>query len=405
MRENGREADSYVRYAAVFVAVTVLSGVWLRTGMLRPEALAGFSFRNLVHAHSHVAFFGWVTMAAFALLLRSLGSAGSGAPGWLRWHANLMGVASAAAFLGFLRSGYAPETIALSALHVALWVVFTIGVWSRLARGERPEHAFFRVALGFLVLAGAGTIGTGILSARASDPWLSRLAIELFLTPFVGGWLVLAAFGVAYARLPHSRHSRLVLLLAAAGVLPSGLLHITAPPPLPWLTPLGHAGMLLSSAGTLLFALDVIRERVTSPFLRLAGGAALIKGLAELAVGAGIADHLVGSDPLVIAYLHLVLLGMVTSILADGLFGQVRLTAPAVLHAVGLVVQLGALAALGWAPLFHLSSALGWSTARLLTLALLGGILSAAALLTVSARLLFHRALRAPSPGRPLSAL
>src|SRR5690606_13091609 len=114
--------------------------------------------------------------------------------------------------------------------------------------------------------------------ARASDPWTSRLAIELFLTPFIAGWLVLGAFGAVYARLSDSRRARLVLLLAAAGALPSGLLHITAPPPLPWLIPAGWAGTILVGVATLIFALDVLRQwRGVSPFLRLAGGAALVK--------------------------------------------------------------------------------------------------------------------------------
>ncbi len=401
MEEQGRLANRYIRYAAVFVAVTVIAGVWLRVSMLRPEKLAGFAFGNLVHAHSHVAFFGWVTMAGFALILRA---SGGGAPGWFRWHAHLMGIASAAAFLGFLRGGYSPTTIALSAVHVTLWVVFAIGIRSALARGGRTEHTFFRAALVFLMIAGAGTIGTGILSARASDPWTSRLAIELFLTPFVAGWLVLGAFGVAYAGLSGSRHARLVLVLAVAGALPSGLLHITAPPPLPWLIPLGRAGTLLIGAATLVFALEVLRARhEVSSFLRLAGGAALVKGLAELLVGFGLADHLVGSQPLVIAYLHLVLLGMVTSILADALLAPARVTTPATLHAAGLALQLGALAALGWAPLFRISVSLGWGTDGLLALALLGGLFSAIAFLIVSARILFRDPVRTPSAVRTVS--
>ena len=387
--DSGKRLDGeirrYVRYAAAFLAATVLAGVWLRAGMLRPEALAGFTFGNLVHAHSHLAFFGWVTMALFALVLRGLQDEGAE---WRRWHAHLMGAASMAAFVGFLWSGYAPFTIALSAVHVALWVVFTLRVWPAMARWVGVERAFFRAALAFLMIAGAGTVGTGVLSARASDPWTSRLAIEFFLTPFIGGWLVLGAFGAAYARLSRPRFAGAVLVLAVVGTLPAGLLHIAAAPPLPWLVWVGRAGTLLVAAATLAFARDVLRDRGASPLLRLAGGAGLAKGAVELTVGLGLTEALMGSQPLVIAYLHLVLLGMVTAILADALLAPVRAAAPAILHAGGLVLQLGALATLGWPPLFQASSAVGWDVERLLALALLGGVLSAVALIGVTARLL-----------------
>lgn len=39
-------------YAAAFLGATVLAGVWLRAVLVRPELLAGFTFRNAVHAHS-----------------------------------------------------------------------------------------------------------------------------------------------------------------------------------------------------------------------------------------------------------------------------------------------------------------------------------------------------------------
>lgn len=404
MEKHGRDSREvagtrrYARYAAAFLAVTVLAGVWLRAGLLRPGTLAGLSFRNLVHAHSHLAFFGWVTMALFALVLRESGREGAGWP-WPRWHAHLLAAASVAVFLGFLWTGYAPLTIALSAVHVVLWVAFARRAWPTRGTGGAGD-AFLRVALAFLLLAGAGTIGTGILSSRAADPWTSRLAIELFLTPFTAGWLVLGAFGAAYARLSHPRFAGVVLVLGAAGALPSGLLHIAAPPPAPWLLLVGRAGMLLVAVASVAFALDVLRERGASPFLRLAGAAALVKGTAELAVGLGFAGHLLGSHPLVIGYLHLVLLGMVTPILVDALLAPARVVVQAALHAAGLVLQLGALGALGWAPLLHLSTWLGLGAGGLLTLALVGGVLSAAALVAASARVIAQRAAGTPVVAR-----
>src|SRR5690606_13496782 len=111
----------YAGYAAFFLAVTVLSGSWLRSAFVVSGALGDFQFQHALHAHSHLALFGWATMGIFALIAARTRLEVE-AP-WMRLHAHGVAAASAAAFVGFLLGGYNATTIAISIVHVLLWTI------------------------------------------------------------------------------------------------------------------------------------------------------------------------------------------------------------------------------------------------------------------------------------------
>jgi hypothetical protein len=376
---SGHAAGVHAAYAVAFLAGTVASGVWLRTVPLWPASLAGFEFTYLVHAHSHLAFFGWVTPALFALVLRA-------APPTPRMdrlhtvHAHAVGVASGLAFFGFLRMGYAPPTIAIASLHVALWVAFVAMIAGRLRAVASPGRGFAAAALGFLLLAGAGAMAPGIVEARGiGDPWLRQMALQVFLTPFTAGWLMLGACGVAYARLARPRFAGWVLALTLLGVMPSAASHVALVPPHAAWAVAGRVGLALLGVAALLFARDALAERGLRPMLRLAAMAAALKGSAEVAIALGIGADLVGTRPLVIGYLHLVLLGLVTPVLLGELLHPLRLRAPALLHGAGLALTLLAMAWMGLPGGYALLYRLGGAGPEIHQLAWAGGVLSAAA--------------------------
>jgi hypothetical protein len=383
---RGEAVRLYLRWAAVCLAATVLSGVWLRTAFIEPGALAGFAFRNLVHAHSHLAFFGWATPAIFALVVRTAGvPAGAGA-GWLRLHAHAVGIGSLLAFGGFLAGGYTTSTIALSTVHVGLWVMFAFGMWPRLdGAAELPRRAQ-RGALAFLALAGLGAMAPGVVMARGiADPLIGQLALQSFLTPFISGWLMLGAMGAAYMALPARRLAAPAMLLVAAGTFPSLLLHVTAPHPAAWLTWAGQAGTALVGAGTLLFAADLLRGDGAPPLLRLAGFAGVGKGMLELGAAAGVLLGMVHVHALTVAYLHLVLLALVTPALLCGAMGIASGARRTVVLGGGLAVMLGAIAVGGLAPAANLFSAVGIEPRAVLLAALTGAAMAAAAVLALLA--------------------
>lgn len=391
-RDRGAAAPGpqrlYRGYAAFFLALTLLSGVWLRSAFVWPEVLVSFQFGHVLHAHSHLAFFGWASMALFAVVGTARGCARES--GWRVAHAHLVGLASAAAFVGFLTSGYAPHTIAISAVHVALWVWFAVAVWPWLDGDATPRHHFHRTAIVFLVAAGAGAMVPGIaMAVGLRDAWLNQLAVQSFLTPFMSGWILIGAMGAVYAVVPRPRFHGWVLGLTAAGVLPSTLLHPVAPPPAPWLLLGGRAGTLLLGFGALLFAAELMRWSGGAAWVRLVAIAALGKGIAEVVAAVMLDGSVMFGRPLTIAYLHLVLLGLLTpALLVTALRARISSSA-ALAFGAGLSTMLLALVASGSPAAGEVAGRLGIGGADLFRLAFLGAALSAAALLPLLARVVF----------------
>jgi hypothetical protein len=401
-RPQADVARLYAVYAAIFLVVTLLSGLWLRTVFVAPEVIGGFRFPFALHAHSHVAFFGWTTMAMFAVIAGRL--VGNRSTTGLRVHAHLVGVASAAAFVGFLQTGYAASTIALSILHVVLWIAFVFAVWPWLDDFAPLERRFWRGALVFLVIAGLGAMTPGIVMARGiGDLWINQISIKSFLTPFTSGWLLLGVMGAVYAAIERRRCAGWVFWLMAVGVLPSTLLHTTAAPPAAWMTLLGQFGTALVGLAALLFASDVLLSRGAAPLLRVAGAAAAVKGGAEVMVSAGLLMELLASRQVTIAYLHLVLLGLVTPALVATALGVEAAPRRTAAYAAGLALMVGSLGVIGWPALAILVMRVGLDAGVLFKLALAGGALCTVAGIAMLAGCPFWR--RAPAAAARPTAL
>jgi hypothetical protein len=218
----------------------------------------------------------------------------------------------------------------------------------------------------------------------ATDPWLQQLSVKLFLTPFVNGFLVLTALGAVYRVVTAPRHARTVLMLVSAGTLPSTLLFVVAPPPVPWLMWIGRGGIAMLGVAALLFAADAWRARV-APLMRIAASSAAVAGVLELVAAAGVLDGIMHSRALAIAFLHIILLGIVTPVLLHVLrpdTAPLRVSA----FAAGVMTMTAALVGLGWPRATLWLSNAGVSLTTLLQLAFAGGALTAGALATMCVR-------------------
>ena len=375
---------SYAHLALLSLAVTVAAGVWLRSIPLWPSLLGGVAYGNAVHAHSHLALFGWATMGLMAAIVARIGDRASPR---LRWHAWAVGGASGVAFLAFLQQGYGVLSIVISTLQVVLWVVFVAAVWRRTASLHYTTRLWVRAALGCLMVAAAGSILPGAATATGASHAVQRIAVELFLTVVIQGWLFIGALAILVRPGPRARWHGPALAMLLSGMLPAVLTRVPGVESEPLLV-LGRTGLLLTGAGSLLVAWSAWPRRDAADparvhaWLRLALACVAVKGASELVAAAEPAGMLVLLRPVVIAYLHLVLLGALTSALVVALVPPSSLVArSAPVHAAGLALTLGALGMMALPDL--LGRALPFAGRPMYAVAFTGGVLSAASLGTV----------------------
>ena len=376
---------TYTRLAMLSLVVTVAAGVWLRSIPLWRSLLGGVAYGNAVHAHSHLALFGWATMGLMAAIVARMSDRTSAR---LRWHAWAVGGASGAAFLAFLQQGYGPLSIVISTLQVVLWVAFAAAVWRATVSLHHGTRLWIRAALGCLMLAAAGAILPGVATATGASRAVQRIAVELFLTLVIQGWLFLGALAVLVTPGPRARWHGPALAMLLTGMLPAVLTRVPGVESEALLV-LGRTGLLLTGAGSLMVAWSAWPRRDTADpphaiaWLRLALACVAVKGVSELVAAAEPGGMLVLLRPVVIAYLHLVLLGALTSALVVALVPASSLVArSAPVHAAGLALTLGALGTMALPDL--LGRAMPFPVRAMLTVALAGGVLSAASLGTVA---------------------
>ncbi len=309
-----------------FLAVSASLGAVLRGLVLHP--VAAINYGHLLHTHSHVAFLGWVFNACFAVALHRFLPASTG-PGWAR----LFGVLQVAV-LGMLCSypfqGYGPVSIAFSTLHMGASAVFAWWLW----RGHvaipavRPH---LRIALGAMVLSGLGPLALGPLAALdLRDSPFYALSIYFYLHAQYNGWFLffLQATVLQEASTRHPIDERAATRsahwLGAGLVLTLAQSTLWLHPPA-WVFGVAALGGLAQLFGVVLFV----------GALRPAGWptGGLVRILAGLALGAWVLKHILQAAAawpgllvlanhrfIVIAFLHLVFLGIVTpALLALGL--------------------------------------------------------------------------------------
>ncbi len=316
-------ARLYARSALAWLLLAALMGVWLRWQQWGQPPVQ-FSFRFLTHAHSHLMFLGWVFNALVA------GLTGSFLPESVRrmygrfWWG--LQVCLAGMALSFPVQGYGPVSIAFSTVHMALaaWLVVRILLD---AGGGGNAHIALRWAVFFLFLSSVGPFALGFVMAKGLQATIwYNLAVYFYLHFQYNGWMVFALLAILLRKTgledPPVRGS--VRLLAAgclAGFAISTLW--TQPPPIVYAVAALGAGLQVWGSIGLLFA---GRRLAWSSFwhnrwaFRLAGLAlcafCLKLILQVLASLPGLGAMVFLNRNWLIAYFHLVFIGVISLLLA-----------------------------------------------------------------------------------------
>ncbi len=313
-------AANLVRWSLFNLILVALLGLLLRTAPLL--SYFPLQYKNLLHGHSHVAFGGWVMPLLVALLLQSFPQLAQ-AVAYRHWRniAALLLFSAYGMLLSFPVQGYAPVSIFFSTLSLAAGCYLALVVWKALPHlPHKWAYSFLKWGLFYAVLSALGPLATGpIIALGHQGSPLYFNAIYFYLHFTYNGLFVFAVLALWYGRIGvrQKTHAEKVLLLLNAACLPAYALSVlwNKPPSIFYwvgggaaLLQLGAVYYLLCDAGLVLRAKGWVRW-----LLVLALASFVLKNVLQaLSALPAVAAQAALQRNLVIAYLHLVLVGFVS---------------------------------------------------------------------------------------------
>jgi hypothetical protein len=327
--EDTHRLKIWTRLSLINLLIVSVLGVLLRyKGAFYFPAV---DYKYLLNAHSHFAFSGWVTTALFVALTYILVRSGVPLSRSYRYQFRLNQLASFGMLVSFMIQGYGPISIFFSALSVIFSYWFSIRYWLdiRKSRMPPPVTAAIRLALVFLVLSTAGPF---LLAYSTSHGVRSTSfyynSIYLYLHFQYNGWFSFGVLALLFWTLfagsfpINKRLAVWTIGLMGAACVPAYCLSLlwTAPPL--WIrVTAGTAALVQLSALLLLVSLlwkafVAWRGRPSRLAVILWGlsfsALALKIVLQALSVIPTLGRFAFSFRPVIIAYLHLVLLAFVT---------------------------------------------------------------------------------------------
>jgi len=327
----------WVRASLINLSIVAILGSVMRYKI--GFELPFFEQKYLQEAHSHFAFTGWITHTLYFLLVRVFRSSLPSIREKTYSRLIFFNLLTAYGMLvSFVLQGYGPVSLVFSSLSVITGYVFS---WFALKDAGRlaPEHPgkhWIQVAVWFSILSTFGTMVLSWMMATHHFDQDTYLASIYFYLHFqYNGWFLFACFGIFMDRIRHlplnPRDVRFSFLFFAVAGIPAYFLS-TLWAVIPWwLYTLVVLAAILQVAGWWFF-IRLIRNNLvqlktlfsrTVLFLFLIIALALtVKLFLQLGSTLPVISKLAfGFRPIVIAYLHLVLLLIVSVFLLTLMYG------------------------------------------------------------------------------------
>ncbi len=321
----------WFKTALVNLLIAAILGSLLRYAFV--DELSWMKYKNILHAHSHVAMLGWVYLALYNLLLYAFLPPGLVARPVYRRLFWLAQVSVVGMFISFPIQGYAGFSIAFSTLHVLVSYVFVWQFWRDLNSGD--EKAAFSVllaktALVFMVVSTISLWLLGpIIMTDLKRTALYYMCVQFFLHFQFNGWFLLGVLALFFKRFEgHGIHfdrkrQRLFYGLVMVSTLSTYALAVAWSNPKPIVFWVNSIGVLVQLAAIIvLVALYRPHARQVSALLApwekglfvIAAVGLLLKVAVQTAVAIPqIATIAYTIRNYVIGFIHLVLLGVISS--------------------------------------------------------------------------------------------
>jgi len=328
----------WLKISLVNLLIVACLGVTLRYKIL--FALPFIDQKHLLHGHSHFAFAGWITQALMALLVAYLAKQQPTAnvkKYIILLYANLF--TAYGMLIAFPIEGYGLFSIIFSTAGIFISYAFAFLYWRNLNRtGIRcATHAWFKAAVLFNAVSSLGAFALTVMMVNKVIHQNWYLAAEYFYLHFqYNGWFFFACMGLLTAFVSRNTHAEAALkkifLLFAFAIGPAYFLSaLWMDIPL-WIYILVIVAALAQVAGWAWFVILMKRNwhflkpkiSTTSRYILACAAIALTAKLL-LQLGSTIpslSDLAFGFRPIVIGYLHLVLLGVISLFIIGSTFSE-----------------------------------------------------------------------------------
>jgi hypothetical protein len=331
-----RSLSRYLKIAFLNLLVVAFLGVLMRYKIL--YSLPFIDQKNLLHGHSHFAFSGWITQTLMVLLVAYLSKA-TGKDEFITYKKLLLAnlITAYGMLIAFPIQGYGIVSIFFSTLSVFISYIFAFFFWKDLNKIENQNvaHYWFKAGLLLNVFSSIGTFGLAFMMAnKIADQTWYLAAVYFYLHFQYNGWFFFTCMGLFYVILPTkiiatNKLKRIFWLFALASVPAYFLSTLWMSLPL-WVYILVVLASFVQVIAWIVFvrvlftSRNIIITTISKEVKWLFGLSAValtIKLLLQLSSTIPYLSQLAfGFRSIVIAYLHLVLLGVITIFLLGYIF-------------------------------------------------------------------------------------
>ncbi|NCU03035.1 MAG: hypothetical protein GXC73_03530 [Chitinophagaceae bacterium] len=312
-----------------------LAGVLLRYKILFP--LPFVDHKHLLHAHSHFAFAGWVSLALFVSIIHVLRLTAEQQKQFNRilWAQQ---ISSFGMLFTFPFMGYAAPSIFFSTLSILVSYWFAATAWRMIKANTQLsfEKKWLYVALLANIVSSAGTFTLAYLMAnKIASQDLYFGSVYFYLHFQYNGWFLFAIFALFFSQLKqqmtawHIRMANMFFYLLLITLIPAWFLSMLWMRLPGWMVSAGTVAAALQLAALFVFLRLLINIRfkfrlifhppvhliwliaVTAFSLKI-----ILQGFSAIPA---LNQYAFGVRPIVIGFLHLVLLGFVSMFLIGNL--------------------------------------------------------------------------------------
>jgi len=284
--------------------------------------------KNILHAHSHFAFTGWISHILYAgltLLMAPFISTKRATVYKRIIYLNL--ICSFGMLIAFTIKGYHIISMTFSALCIfaAIAYAFVFIKDARKLKEKRPAHIWAILGLVFNILSALGPLAIGyIIVTKNMDSHLYLAAVYYHLHFQYSGWFFFGGLALIVNMLPHQLVASLSkhFTMLACVVIPTFVLSILWTKPPLWLYIITVIAALVQLTTWILILIkgykflkkeeeNILYPKWVNTFFYASALAVTIKfSLQAISVVPSLSHLVFGIRPIVIAYLHLVLLGV-----------------------------------------------------------------------------------------------